>query len=149
MLKLSHHHKHIVFICSLCLFVLTIGLFFVLFLDQQMLLRPKQVVCTQEAKLCPGGSYVSRTGPHCEFSPCPKDELPAYRGISEEPFQAPAPVAPLETKTEEQVPSTSKKEGVICTQEVRLCSDGSFVARTGPKCEFAPCPDGLELDVDR
>ncbi|MDP3988377.1 MAG: hypothetical protein Q8P80_04515 [Candidatus Levybacteria bacterium] len=28
--------------------------------------------CTQEAKLCPDGSYVSRTGPNCEFSTCPK-----------------------------------------------------------------------------
>jgi hypothetical protein len=29
------------------------------------------VYCTQEAKLCPDGSYVGRTGPRCEFSACP------------------------------------------------------------------------------
>lgn len=29
------------------------------------------VVCTQEAKLCPNGVYVSRTGPNCKFAPCP------------------------------------------------------------------------------
>lgn len=29
------------------------------------------VACTMEAKLCPDGSYVGRTGPNCEFSPCP------------------------------------------------------------------------------
>lgn len=29
------------------------------------------VFCTQEAKLCPDGSYVSRTGPNCEFTSCP------------------------------------------------------------------------------
>ncbi len=34
---------------------------------------PKQVACTQEAKLCPDGSYVGRTGPNCEFAPCPGD----------------------------------------------------------------------------
>ncbi len=28
--------------------------------------------CTQEAKLCPDGSYVSRTGPDCEFAACPE-----------------------------------------------------------------------------
>lgn len=28
-------------------------------------------VCTQEAKLCPDGSSVGRTGPNCEFTPCP------------------------------------------------------------------------------
>ena len=29
------------------------------------------VVCTADAKQCPDGSYVGRTGPHCEFAPCP------------------------------------------------------------------------------
>lgn len=35
------------------------------------------VVCTMDAKLCPDGSYVSRTGPNCEFTPCsiPKDAI--------------------------------------------------------------------------
>lgn len=27
--------------------------------------------CTEEAKICPDGSSVGRTGPNCEFSPCP------------------------------------------------------------------------------
>ncbi len=26
--------------------------------------------CPQDAKLCPDGSYVSRTGPNCEFADC-------------------------------------------------------------------------------
>lgn len=29
---------------------------------------------------------------------------------------------------------------IECTQEAKLCSDGSYVGRTGPKCEFAECP---------
>mgnify|MGYP001568350922 CR=1 FL=1 len=29
------------------------------------------VFCTQDAKQCPDGSYVSRQGPNCEFAPCP------------------------------------------------------------------------------
>lgn len=146
MLPFSHHHKHTLFISILSLFVLIIGLSLAFFFDQ-LRKEPTQVACTQEARMCPNGSFVSRTGPHCEFSPCPKDTLPAYPGISEEPFQAPTPATPPKTETKKQ-PSPAK-EGVICTQEVRLCSDGSFVARTGPKCQFAPCPDGLELDVDR
>lgn len=28
------------------------------------------VACTMEAKLCPDGSYVGRTGPNCEFTAC-------------------------------------------------------------------------------
>src|SRR3990167_4598411 len=29
------------------------------------------VMCTMEAKMCPDGSYVGRTGPQCEFAACP------------------------------------------------------------------------------
>lgn len=31
----------------------------------------KQIACTTEAKLCPDGSSVGRTGPKCEFAKCP------------------------------------------------------------------------------
>jgi hypothetical protein len=31
------------------------------------------IACTQEAKLCPDGSYVGRTGPNCEFQACTSD----------------------------------------------------------------------------
>ena len=30
------------------------------------------VACTMEAKLCPDGSAVGRTGPNCEFAACPE-----------------------------------------------------------------------------
>lgn len=30
-----------------------------------------QIFCTQDAKMCPDGSYVGRVGPNCEFAPCP------------------------------------------------------------------------------
>lgn len=33
-----------------------------------------------------------------------------------------------------------QKEGISCTQDARLCPNGSYVGRTGPACEFAPCP---------
>jgi len=31
----------------------------------------KQASCTLEAKICPDGTAVGRTGPNCEFAPCP------------------------------------------------------------------------------
>lgn len=34
----------------------------------------------------------------------------------------------------------SKQEGIACTQEAMQCPDGSYVGRTGPNCEFSPCP---------
>ena len=33
-----------------------------------------RIACTQEAKQCSDGSYVSRTGPNCEFAKCPKTQ---------------------------------------------------------------------------
>ncbi|MES2088122.1 MAG: carboxypeptidase-like regulatory domain-containing protein [Patescibacteria group bacterium] len=33
--------------------------------------NPEPVMCTMEAKLCPDGSYVGRSGPKCEFAKCP------------------------------------------------------------------------------
>ena len=35
---------------------------------------------------------------------------------------------------------TSVVEPVFCTQDAKLCPDGSYVGRTGPKCEFSECP---------
>ena len=31
----------------------------------------EQIACTMDAKVCPDGSSVSRTGPNCEFAECP------------------------------------------------------------------------------
>ena len=36
---------------------------------QRKILEP--VMCAMEAKLCPDGSSVGRTGPNCEFAECP------------------------------------------------------------------------------
>lgn len=40
-----------------------------------------------------------------------------------------------------QLNSGQKQEIVFCTQEAKLCGDGSYVGRTGPKCEFSACPN--------
>jgi hypothetical protein len=33
---------------------------------------PSQAIaCAQDAKICPGGSSVARSGPHCEMAACP------------------------------------------------------------------------------
>jgi hypothetical protein len=43
--------------------------------------KPKITACTMEAKLCPDGSYVGRTGQNCEFAPCPAAELSGIKGV--------------------------------------------------------------------
>lgn len=96
---------------------------------------PQPVVCTAEAKMCPDGSYVGRAGPDCEFALCPS-EASCEGGV-----------CPAATSTAEPTPTPTPKptpkptpNPVACTMEAKLCPDGSYVGRTGPKCEFAPCP---------
>ena len=38
------------------------------------------VACTMEAKLCPDGSAVGRTGSNCEFAPCPAQKTGTVKG---------------------------------------------------------------------
>jgi hypothetical protein len=47
------------------------------------------VACSMEAKLCPDGSAVGRSGPKCEFAPCPPSNMPAPQPV---PTPAPTPV---------------------------------------------------------
>ncbi len=37
------------------------------------------IACSQEARICPDGSTVSRTGQNCEFSECPETEMKENR----------------------------------------------------------------------
>ncbi len=44
-------------------------------------------------------------------------------------------------------PSAAQPSSIACTQEAKLCSNGSYVARTGPNCEFAACPNASPVIV--
>lgn len=41
--------------------------------------------------------------------------------------------------------SAPTSEPVACTMEAKQCPDGSYVGRTGTKCEFAQCPEVKSL----
>ncbi len=41
------------------------------FIYKNTVATPERVACTMEAMICPDGTSVGRTGPKCEFSPCP------------------------------------------------------------------------------
>lgn len=46
------------------------------------------------------------------------------------------------SKTMTPSPIPSPIPEVACTQEAKICPDGSSVGREGPNCEFSPCPTG-------
>lgn len=41
------------------------------------------------------------------------------------------------------LPPDASGGSVACTMEARICPDGTAVGRTGPDCEFEPCPVNL------
>lgn len=55
------------------------------------------------------------------FTPTPSPEIPMK--------------TPISTNSASPISTT-----VACTMDAKLCDDGSYVGRSGPKCEFAPCP---------
>lgn len=56
-----------------------------------------ETICAMDAKLCPDGSYVSRTGPNCEFTACLNSIKP------EEPETLPLPQARNEMEVRREV----------------------------------------------
>ncbi|MBI5422284.1 hypothetical protein HZA44_04085 [Candidatus Peregrinibacteria bacterium] len=60
---------------SLALILLVSGGLFTLQGCQKVEVK-RPVACTEEAKVCPDGSAVGRTGPDCSFAPCPQVESP-------------------------------------------------------------------------
>ena len=45
--------------------------------------KDKPAACTEEAKLCPDGSYVGRGPPNCDFQKCPENTNPGNENTSE------------------------------------------------------------------
>jgi len=61
----ERNSKNKILLLLIFLFFLIIG--FLIYFN----VPPQLVSCTEEAKLCPDGSAVGRTGPNCEFEECP------------------------------------------------------------------------------
>ncbi|MDQ5954727.1 MAG: translocator protein [Patescibacteria group bacterium] len=64
-----------ILISLLILIIFVFGLVFLL--DKKDTILPdddEQVFCTQEALMCPDGSYVGRSGSKCEFTICPNSQ---------------------------------------------------------------------------
>ncbi len=132
------------FLFSALALLIVVILAFVLTYLPTLLQKTNRVgTCSEETRVCPGGSLVSRTGPNCDFTRCPNNNLPNRPGITEEPFEAPF----TPPRTEPIV--LKEKAAIVCTDVVKMCPDGSFVGKVGKNCEFAPCPDDLESESDR
>ena len=89
--------------------------------------------CTEEARKCPDGSYVGRTGPACEFQTCPSD-----RACTEEAKKCPD--GSYVSRTGPACEFAACPTPVACDTLAKICPDGTGVGRVPPSCDFAPCP---------
>lgn len=63
---IQKYSREIIAVAAVLLIVLT-----VVFADRTAGPNPELFACTMEAKICPDGSTVGRTGPSCAFAECP------------------------------------------------------------------------------
>lgn len=61
------------------------------------------IACTMDAKMCPDGSYVGRSGPKCEFTACPG---PSEQGVAlgQKTVIAGISITPLEVISDSRCP---------------------------------------------
>ena len=95
-------------------------------------------LCTMDVKECKDGSFVSRSGPNCEFAPCPDP------GQCQEDFHCPQPPClegmpcPSMICVEGEC-VVDEQEPIGCPEDLKQCPDGSYVGRSEPDCEFDQC----------
>lgn len=103
------------------------------------------VACQADAKLCPDGSTVGRQGPECEFAECP-----GVNGADCASYACADGTFDGNRCAMNSVAPCLQHGGVagthVCSDETKVCSDGSTVGRQGPACEFAECPESNDAD---
>ena len=102
-------------------------------------------ICAMDAKICPDGSSVGRTGPSCTFAACPTSNTDVSTINSYEKCVAAGyPVREMNPPQcvlpDGRTFSQTQAVGGVCPQDAKVCPNGSYVTRTGPSCSFAACP---------
>lgn len=102
---------------------------------------PEPVACAQDAKLCPDGSYVSRTAPRCEFAPCPNPAPTPTPTPKPIPLPLPSPT-PNETKIYLR---EGQKEGPLLVEKISADSITGLRFREYPVAMLPGSPITLRI----
>ena len=116
----------------------------------------ENVACTMEAKLCPDGSAVGRTGPNCEFTECPNIKIGTLKGTVSIGSLCPVEPCPITVSN----PYTSRtiilqKQTGEFFPPIILQEDGSFETEIGvgtytlslSDCSFLGCSRSLPKTI--
>jgi len=68
-------------------------------------IKEQPVACTMDAKQCPDGSYVGRTGPKCEFAMCPNTQNTTTAKINQKILNNGVYITPLKVVEDSRCPS--------------------------------------------
>lgn len=100
------------------------------------------LVCDASLRICKDGSNAKKVANSCqqwcaEDGPYPGDGLacPAVERVCKDNV----PPKHVPNSCDQICPEDPDAPPVACTDDARQCPDGSYVGRTGPKCEFV-CP---------
>ncbi len=94
--------------------------------------------CTMEAKLCPDGSAVGRSGPNCEFAPCPGKQNPAEPQNTSSGLQE--PIKDFQSRI------TKKFFGAYITPENSLIQPERFTGyHTGADVEYEDATEDVPV----
>ena len=110
-----------------------------------------QIGCTTEAKFCPDGSYVSRSGPNCEFSMCPVPK-PTWVPIptpASTPITTPVPTPITSTSIAVVYPNGGEVLQKGTTQIIKWNSVGisKIYIKLGKGNDTYHGPEGMITDV--
>ncbi len=112
--------------------ILLVLIGFVYFVWSRIPKPSEQVFCTQEAMLCPDGSYVGRTGPNCELTACPKSgDLDSWATVVDDAqgitFQYPAVLSTQYIYTQEWPPVVTMHTGdFVCLAPLRSINNRTY-----------------------
>lgn len=105
-------------------------------MEYQKSLNPQAQNATPKSTISNFDDCVTAGNPVMESYPrqcVTEDGLHFVEEIKSQPTSS---VSPTKNPSSEPNPDNQ----VVCTQDVKLCPDGSYVGRSGPNCEFAACP---------
>lgn len=112
--------------------------------------------CTQEAKICPDGSSVGRSGPNCEFSPCPTGTKSTPTDSCSEDSECGINICECISQRNELITYKEKSCTRACSGQPKCINKRCILDNTntegrycgGFKEEFNQCPAGYKCEYD-
>lgn len=116
--------------------VILIGILIAVTYDKKQVMAPvpsdEGVVCTQEAKQCPDGSYVGRSGPQCQFADCPSVVVPPTSSVQTGTLQGVVTTAPT-CGGPERIPPSDGCEPRALQTKVMVSGAGKIYTATSDR----------------